>query len=239
MTAEEKRSISNFLDLVEDAVRTGHRTARPERAFADDGSALRKGGGLPSVDPAGDSLERVAGEVSACSACPLGGGRTRAVPGEGVERPLVMVIGEGPGAEEDASGRPFVGPAGQLLDKMLLSIGLSRETNCFIANVVKCRPPNNRDPSAEEVESCSAFLDRQLALLRPRIVLSLGRVSTQALLGTGEGITRLRGRLADYRGVPLLPTFHPSALLRDEALKRPAWEDLKLLRDFLASESGE
>jgi DNA polymerase len=118
---------------------------------------------------------------------------------------------------------------------MLGAINLDRKTNCFIANVVKCRPPNNRDPEQDEIAACAPFLQRQLALLKPRAILTVGRVPTQALLGTTEGISRLRGRFFEYQGIPLLPTYHPSALLRDEGLKRPAWEDLKQLRAFLNS----
>ncbi len=147
-----------------------------------------------------------------------------------------MVVGEGPGAEEDKQGMPFVGPAGQLLDKMLASIGLSREKNAFIANVVKCRPPMNRDPAPDEQAACAPYLSRQIAVLRPRYILSAGRISTQALLGVREPVTRLRGRFHDFRGIPLLATYHPSALLRDESLKRPAWEDLKLLRDRMLAD---
>jgi DNA polymerase len=144
-----------------------------------------------------------------------------------------MVIGEGPGAEEDRTGLPFVGPAGQLLDKMLGAIGLSREENCFIGNIVKCRPPMNRDPAPDEQAACLPFLDRQLALLRPRAILAVGRIPAQSLLGVKDGIGRLRGRAFEFRGVPLVATYHPSALLRDDGLKRPAWEDLKLLRSIL------
>jgi DNA polymerase len=151
----------------------------------------------------------------------------------------VVVIGEGPGADEDSTGRPFVGRAGQLLDKMLGAINLDRNTNCFIANVVKCRPPNNRDPESDEIAACGPFLQRQLALLKPRAILTVGRVPTQALLGTADGISRLRGRFFEFQGIPLLPTYHPSALLRDESLKRPAWEDLKQLRAFLNSLNEE
>jgi DNA polymerase len=145
-----------------------------------------------------------------------------------------MIIGEGPGAEEDSSGLPFVGPAGKLLDKMLSSIALSRESNCFIANVVKCRPPLNRDPQDDERAACMGYLRRQIALLRPQAILCVGRVAASALLETGEGVGRLRGRWRELEGVPLLVTYHPSALLRDEALKRPAWEDLKLFRGRLS-----
>lgn len=185
-----------------------------------------------------EALATIAEEVRACAACGLCSGRRNAVPGEGARSPLVMVIGEGPGADEDATGRPFVGPAGQLLDKMLSSIGLSREGNAFIANVVKCHPPGNRDPEREEAVACAPFLYRQIELLRPRIILAVGRVASQRLLETDQGIGKLRGRFFDYQGIPLLPTYHPSALLRDGTLKRPAWEDLKLLRGRLAEIDG-
>jgi DNA polymerase len=228
MTAAEKQSISEFLDLAEDYVRDGFRSARKALRFSDDPApGDGENSGAVFVD---DTLDRVADEIRGCSRCRLAEGRRTAVPGEGAASPLVLVVGEGPGADEDATGRPFVGKAGQLLDRMLASIGLSRETNCFIANVVKCRPPNNRDPEADETAACACYLERQIALLRPKAILAVGRVPTQTLLGTDEGIGRLRGRFADYRGIPLLPTYHPSALLRDESLKRPAWEDLKLLR---------
>jgi DNA polymerase len=201
-----------------------------------------------------DSLEAVAANIRACKACGLAPTRTLAVPGEGVERPLVMVIGEGPGADEDRAGRPFVGRAGQLLDKMLQSIGLSRNKNCFIANTVKCRPPGNRYPAPEEVAACFPYLRRQIALLRPRVILCAGRAAGQNILNTSMGINALRGAFGEFRmkksdglsfegndddieesAIPVLCTFHPSALLRDKSLKRPAWEDLKLLKARLDS----
>lgn len=144
-----------------------------------------------------------------------------------------MVIGEGPGAEEDLQGRPFVGRSGQLLDKMLAAVSLSRTVNVFIANIVKCRPPGNRDPQPEESEACAGYLAAQIAYIKPKAILALGRIASRNLLATNEGITRLRGRFFDYRGIPLMPTYHPSALLRDENLKRPAWEDLKRFREKL------
>ncbi|GHV25599.1 uracil-DNA glycosylase [Spirochaetia bacterium] len=190
-----------------------------------------------------DSLETVAAEVLQCTACNLHSGRKNAVPGEGVAHPLVLVIGEGPGADEDRLGRPFVGKAGQLLDKMLASVGLSREKNCFIANMVKCRPPNNRDPLPEEMAPCSRFLARQIRLLKPKLILCVGKVSANALLKTAASIGRLRGNFTPYVvddaqetggfTIPLLATYHPSALLHDESYKRPAWEDLKLLKQRL------
>jgi DNA polymerase len=149
-----------------------------------------------------------------------------------------MVVGEGPGADEDASGRPFVGKAGQLLDKMLASIGLSRETNCFIANVIKCRPPGNRDPEPDEITACAQFLERQIHLLNPRFILCAGRVAAHTLLKTVETIGKIRGQIRSYNtGIPLIATYHPSALLQHEDWKRPAWEDLKLLRSAL-TEAG-
>lgn len=172
-------------------------------------------------------------QVQACRACPLAAGRQHIVFGQGVTNPTVLVVGEGPGAEEDKQGLPFVGASGKLLDKMLASIGLSRETNCYIANVVKCRPPNNREPAPEERARCLPYLQRQIELLGPKAILCAGRTAVQALLGTTEGINRLRGKTYDYEGIPVIATYHPSALLRDESMKRPAWEDLKRLRALL------
>jgi DNA polymerase len=145
----------------------------------------------------------------------------------------VLVIGEGPGAEEDATGRPFVGPAGQLLDRMLKAIDLDRATNCFIANVVKCRPPGNRDPQPEGSAACLPYLRAQIAALRPRAILAVGRVAAQTLTGLTAGVGELRRRQLVYEGIPLAVTYHPSAVLRDSALKRPVWEDLKRLKATL------
>jgi DNA polymerase len=202
-----------------------------------------------SPEAARAALDVLAAEVRACAGCGLCEKRIQAVPGVGVVSPLLLVVGEGPGADEDAQGEPFVGRAGQLLDKMLASIGLSRETNCFIANVVKCRPPQNRDPLPDEIAACRHFLKRQIEILTPRAILCVGRFAAQTLLNTTDGIGRLRGHFGIYTGrtdedfydpdapaaveIPLLPTYHPSALLREESLKRPAWEDLKLLRGRL------
>jgi DNA polymerase len=232
MTADEKTQLALFLDLAGDYLGSGHRSPRGEYAFSGDPPPAAGGN-----EAAGDTLELVAAEIRACTACPLHKTRTNAVPGEGAARPLVMVVGEGPGAEEDASGRPFVGQAGRRLDEMLAArgqIGLYRDKNCFIANVVKCRPPENRDPLPEETAACVPFLARQIALLKPLVILAAGRIAAQTLLRTEAGIGKLRGRFHDYGGIPLLPTYHPSALLRNEELKRPAWEDLKTLRAKLS-----
>ena len=186
------------------------------------------------------SMQELYDAVTHCTACVLGSTRIKAVPGEGPEELSrlsnsveVMVIGEGPGADEDRQGRPFVGRAGQLLDKMLEAIQLSRKTNCYITNVVKCRPPQNRDPAPQERNCCAAFLDAQIRFTRPKLILVMGRIAAQHLLQTADGIGKLRGHFFDYQGIPLMPTYHPSALLRDESLKRPAWEDLKRFRSRL------
>lgn len=176
-------------------------------------------------------LEALAAEVGSCRKCGLASGRNKAVPGTGVIGPLVMVIGEGPGADEDRSGLPFVGAAGQFLDKWLQAVGLSRRENAYIANIVKCRPPGNRDPEPGEMEACFPYLERQIALVRPKAILAVGRIAAKTLLGSTQGIGALRGKRFDFRGIPLVATYHPSAVLRDMNLKRPVWEDLKLLKD--------
>jgi DNA polymerase len=248
METDARRTVYEALSLIEDALDDGFRSGLPIPDFAEQApmEATGAASGLPhaaapqragtfraSTIPKDDSLTAIAAEASRCMACRLASGRTRSVPGQGSARPLVMVIGEGPGAEEDRTGLPFVGPAGQLLDKMLGSIGLSRQENCFIGNIVKCRPPMNRDPAPDEQASCIGFLDRQIALLRPKAFLAVGRIPAQSLLGVKDGIGKLRGTVYEYQGVPLIATYHPAALLRDEALKRPAWEDLKLLKSVL------
>jgi len=240
MTAAEKHRIAGFIDTAGDFLSSGYRSAPKDYNFEDD-SAADEAEQQPPADGT-DTIERIAAEIRACSLCQLGAKRTKAAPGEGVMRPLVLVIGEGPGAEEDAQGRPFVGRAGQLLDKMLASINLSRGSNCFIANVVKCRPPNNRDPYPEETAACAGFLKRQITLLSPKFILVAGRVAAQTLLKTSEPIGKLRGKFTEYildgMTIPLLTTYHPAALLRSEDLKRPAWEDLKLLRARIDDRNG-
>jgi DNA polymerase len=190
-----------------------------------------------------DSLARVAAEVAACRACGLCAGRTNTVPGEGVARPLVMVIGEGPGRDEDRSGRPFVGPAGNYLDRWLAAIELQRDAHCFIANVVKCRPPDNRDPLPAESAACLPFLQRQMRLLRPRALLSVGRVASQVLIGRPAAIGALRGEVYYYavpglpHALPLVTTYHPSGVLRNSSLRRAVWDDLRLLQRVLAADA--
>jgi len=193
--------------------------------------------GMPAECPPGTVesaalWEALRAEVRACTKCPLHATRTQGVLGVGPRRCDWLVIGEAPGAEEDRRGEPFVGAAGQLLDAMLRAIGLDRKTNVYIANVLKSRPPNNRDPRPEEVAACLPYLVRQIALLEPRIMLAVGRIAAQNLLGTDAPLGRLRGRVHHFgeRNTPLVVTYHPAYLLRTPADKRKAWEDLKFAR---------
>lgn len=179
-------------------------------------------------------LKLLAEAVGACSRCRLAEGRKSVVFGSGNPNADLMFIGEGPGAEEDRQGLPFVGPAGELLTKIIQAIEMKRE-DVYIANVVKCRPPGNRDPQPDEVQACRGYLEKQIALVRPRLLVALGRVAAQALLGNESPIGQLRGRWYQVFGVPTMVTYHPAALLRNQALKRPTWEDMQQVRDRLRS----
>ncbi|HZG42650.1 MAG TPA: uracil-DNA glycosylase family protein [Longimicrobium sp.] len=167
-----------------------------------------------------------------CPRCGLAKTRTHVVFGEGSETADVMVVGEAPGQEEDRSGRPFVGRAGQLLDLLLLSSGFQR-ADVYVCNVLKCRPPQNRNPQPDEVDACSPYLLRQVELVKPRVILAFGAFAAQTLLGTDITIGKLRGRTHEYRGIPLVPTYHPAACLRHPAWVRSVWEDLQRARDVL------
>lgn len=169
-------------------------------------------------------------QVAACTRCDLHRTRTQTVFGVGNRAADWLVIGEAPGAEEDKRGEPFVGPAGQLLDKMLAAINLDRTRNVYIANILKCRPPNNRDPQANEVACCEPYLQQQIALMQPRLILAVGRIAAQNLLKTDASLAHLRGRMHRYgeRQTPLIVTYHPAYLLRTPSDKRKAWEDLQL-----------
>jgi len=173
-------------------------------------------------------------DMEGCQLCRLCQRRTRVVPGEGDPHAALLLIGEGPGHDEDLQGRPFVGAAGQLLDKILLAVGYARGKDVYIANVVKCRPPGNRAPEPDEVAACLPFLRRQVALIRPKVIVLMGASAYKAILGGDLGITRARGQFIERKGVFFMPTFHPAALLRDESKKRPVWEDFKQVRDKLA-----
>jgi uracil-DNA glycosylase family 4 len=178
------------------------------------------------------SLEEIARVVHECTRCPLYATATNAVPGEGSQQADVMIVGEAPGANEDATGRPFVGPAGQLLSKILAAVNLRRE-DVFICNVMKHRPPGNRNPIPDEVAACSPYLVRQIEVLKPKVILALGTFAAQTLLATKLSIGKLRGHVHRYHGVPLIVTYHPAALLRNPGWKRPTWEDVQLARRVL------
>ena len=190
------------------------------------------------VDPVAqlDSLEAIATMVDGCRKCGLGQTRLHSVPGEGDPRAGFVCVGEAPGATEDETGRPFVGRAGKLLDDILKAIGFRRE-DVFICNVLKCRPPNNRDPEPLELAGCSPYLHRQLDVIRPRVILALGRPAAHALLRSNASLGDLRGKLHRYRGIPLVVTYHPAALLRNPHWKRPTWDDVRLARRIYDGEA--
>jgi uracil-DNA glycosylase family 4 len=196
------------------------RTAQPPQILA------------PPLDA---SLEAIREDIGECTRCKLSEHRTNIVFGEGNPRARLVFIGEGPGADEDASGRPFVGRAGQLLDKIIVAIGLRRE-DVYIANVVKCRPPGNRTPEKDETATCEPFLFRQLRFINPTVIVTLGLPALQSLLKVRDSITRARGQWREWNGVRVMPTFHPAYLLRDPSKKREVWEDIRKVRDYLVQE---
>ena len=179
-----------------------------------------------------------AADVDACNACGLCRTRQRSVPGVGDANAAWLFVGEAPGAEEDARGEPFVGQAGRLLDNMLAALGMTRNRNVYIANVLKCRPPDNRSPEAAEAAACRPYLERQIALLQPKIIVALGKSAASLLLGGDASIASLRGRAHTYRAVPLIVTYHPAYLLRTPTDKGKAWADLLLARQTVASGAG-
>ena len=185
----------------------------------------------PIVDPEkkAEILFEFYNEIKDCQKCPLGKTRKNFVFGTGNPDAGLMLIGEAPGRDEDEQGEPFVGRAGQLLNKILQAINFRRE-EVYIANILKCRPPNNRDPLPEEVEQCEPYLHRQIEIIQPKLILALGRVAAQTLLRTRTSLANLRGRLHDYRGIPMIVTFHPAALLRNPQWKYPTWDDVQYAR---------
>ena len=189
---------------------------------------------IPSAIEKLGSLDEIAEKVRKCTRCPLYATATNAVPGEGDPKADLVCVGEAPGAKEDETGRPFVGQAGQLLTKILAAIDLTRE-QVFICNVLKHRPPGNRNPLPEEVEACSPYLIRQLELIKPKVIVAFGTFAAQTLLQTKTPLGQLRGLVHRYHGIPLIVTYHPAALLRNPAWKRPTWQDVKLARRILDS----
>ena len=188
---------------------------------------------VPLYSSPADALSAVREDIGDCTRCKLHAlGRNQIVFGVGNPEADLMFVGEAPGADEDIQGVPFVGRAGQLLTKIIEAIGLKRE-DVYIANVIKCRPPQNRNPEQDEVDTCEPFLFRQIDVIRPKVVVALGTFSARALLRTLDPISRLRGRVYEYRGAKLIPTFHPAYLLRNPSSKREVWEDMKLVRKLL------
>ena len=238
MKKEEKEIIYNLLKTA-DANECGYTRDKfaGEPVFSDDSvvsiqpsaySTTRQ----PSTDAnmsqnSGISLDEINSKIMRCTRCGLARTRTNVVPGMGVENPDVLVIGEGPGHDEDMQGLPFVGKAGVLLDRMLAAIGLDRKSNCYIANIVKCRPPENRNPMPDEQAACFSFLEAQIHILKPKMILCMGKIAIEKITGQNISINAQHGEFFEYNGIPVMPTYHPSALLRNEELKRPAWEDLK------------
>ena len=199
--------------------------------------------GPPAVRNAGTqsaagTLDVLRESAEGCGLCRLSEKRRSVVFGEGHSDAPLMFVGEAPGAEEDRTGRPFVGQAGKLLDAMIFAMGFDR-SGVYIANVVKCRPPGNRDPEEDEMAACAEFLDRQIELIKPRVLVALGKPASHRLTGTAKAMGALRGRWASYRGIPLMPVFHPAYLLRQPKLKREAWADLKLVMERLESASTD
>jgi uracil-DNA glycosylase len=203
-----------------------------------DASALQAPEAPQALQAPRETLDAIALDIGAdcrrCKLCSLG--RTQIVFGKGNPKARLMFVGEAPGQEEDERGEPFVGKSGQLLTKIIEAIGLSRE-QVYIANVIKCRPPSNRNPEPDEVASCEPYLFRQIDVIQPKVIVPLGKFAAQSLLKTMDPITKLRGRQFDYRGAVLIPTFHPAYLLRNPSAKREVWDDMKKVREILQSEA--
>jgi uracil-DNA glycosylase family 4 len=211
--------------------------------YSDDKKSKHPGGLPPPVhypdEPwtASGTIGELNKAISGCLKCPLGSTRINFVFGVGKPDADVMFIGEAPGADEDAQGEPFVGRAGQLLNKIIEAIGMKRE-DVYICNILKCRPPNNREPLPGEMETCTPYLMKQIELLKPKFIICLGRISAQWLLQTNETLTVLRGRVHDYHGAKLIITYHPAALLRNPNWKRPTWEDMKMFKKLYDEMKG-
>jgi uracil-DNA glycosylase len=188
--------------------------------------------GLADESAAWSTLEEVARVVAGCTRCFLSQNRKNPVPGEGNPHARLMFVGEGPGQTEDETGRPFVGRAGELLTRMIEAIGLKRE-DVYIANVVKNRPPQNRKPLPDEIIACMPYLERQIELIGPRVLVALGATAAEALLSARQSLTNLRGRVHSFRGIPLVVTYHPAALLRNPNWKKPTWDDVRIARQLL------
>jgi len=228
-----RRYLNYFQDL---GVKDIYRRAAPDPAPGPAPTPVE----LPPLEPAGDTLAKISEDIGDCRRCRLCEGRSKIVFGSGNENARLVFVGEGPGADEDAQGLPFVGRAGQLLTQMIENTAAKEgipihRADVYICNVVKCRPPENRAPQPDEMEICGQFLSRQLMALRPRAICALGSTAAKALLATKDGVTRMRGRWHKWRDIPVMVTYHPSYLLRayNQSAKREAWEDLKTVLHFV------
>jgi len=236
MTQDEvRRRLEFYQDL---GIKTLYRHAAP--AVTLDPPPTVAEPALPSLEPVGDTLLKILDDIGDCRRCRLHEGRNRLVFGSGNEHAKLVFVGEGPGADEDAQGLPFVGRAGQLLSQMIEGTAQKegiplKRPDVYICNVVKCRPPQNRTPQPDEMEICGQFLARQLQAIRPKAICALGSTAAKALLGTKEGVTRLRGKWQQWRDIPVMVTYHPSYLLRpyNQNAKKEAWEDLKMVLHYV------
>jgi uracil-DNA glycosylase len=239
----EPRSIAEILGYLRDLGYEHLYARRPADAAGPLGGGLRAAAAATSGDATADvgeraeSLAALAAQAAGCTLCRLSQGRKSVVFGSGSPNADLMLIGEGPGAEEDRQGLPFVGPAGELLDKIIAAIGMRRE-EVYIANVVKCRPPQNRDPESDEAEACRRYLDGQIEAVRPKVIVALGRVAAHNLLNASGPLSRLRGQWFSVQGIATRVTYHPAALLRSASYKRPTWEDMQIVRDRVHELTG-
>ena len=206
------------------------RSAVSEQSAAGPSGSSPRGASLPVLPSDHEELSALA---SACTRCGLSKGRTQVVFNDGTTKARVMVVGEAPGKKEDETGRPFVGPAGELLDLLLMTIDLSRSESVYICNVLKCRPPGNRNPLPDEIESCRPFLERQIEVVSPEVILASGTFAAQWLTRSKTPLGKLRGEVYSYQGVPLVVTYHPAALLRNQGWRSATWDDFQLLRQLL------
>lgn len=232
----QRQYFASTPDFFDDAEAAGDSITGAQNSFPTEQASTTAQSSSPAQPSSDDSqnhsvtLDELNAKMLRCTRCSLARTRNNVVPGQGVSNPLVLVIGEAPGADEDMKGLPFVGKAGVLLDKMLGAIHLDRNSNCYIANTVKCRPPENRNPLPEESDACKSFLEAQIHILKPKMILCMGKVAAEDVLNESFSITQNHGKFFEKYSIPVMATYHPSALLRNESLKKPAWEDLKAFR---------
>jgi DNA polymerase len=238
MTAEERELIASLQVYLEDLRESGVDALPFAASVSRSSLPVETDRIAAAVVGTGETLEEIRDELGECSRCELGRSRTNLVFGVGNPHARLVFVGEAPGRDEDLQGEPFVGEAGKLLTRIIQAMGFER-SEVYICNVLKCRPPGNRDPLPLEVEACSSFMLRQIKAIKPEVVVALGKFASQTLLQTKEIISRLRGKFHDYHGIPLMPTFHPSALLRDPAKKREVWEDMQQVMKLLGKEAPQ